>query len=200
MAFNQMRLAWMKKSRLGMLGARYGCGLSTILLISAITLAKPQVAPVLAAERLHGDDTMVPVLAKGRTITGRVWTYVRDDRPFAGPGTPHQRCSATPVTAPANICSGTWPAMPGSCRPRPMPASSARNQRQSPSSTPKHPGACLIGPVPDANNIWNSRGTLKPGGAVDLCGAGPAATPPLGQAAPPPPWPGVSVPPPPSHQ
>src|SRR5690348_7864946 len=43
---------------------------------------------VFAAERLHGDDTTVPVLAKGKTITGRVWTYVRDDRPFAGPGPP----------------------------------------------------------------------------------------------------------------
>ena len=35
---------------------------------------------VLAAARLLGDDTTVPVLAKGRTITGRVWTYLRDDR------------------------------------------------------------------------------------------------------------------------
>ena len=39
---------------------------------------------VLAAERLHGDDTTVPILAKGRTVTGRVWVYVRDDRPFGG--------------------------------------------------------------------------------------------------------------------
>lgn len=42
------------------------------------------VAHVLAAERLHGDDTTVPVLAKGKTILGRCWTYVRDDRPFGG--------------------------------------------------------------------------------------------------------------------
>lgn len=40
---------------------------------------------VLAAGRIHGDDTTVPVLAKGRTVTGRLWTYVRDDRPFGGP-------------------------------------------------------------------------------------------------------------------
>jgi transposase len=40
---------------------------------------------VLGAARLHGDDTTVPVLAKGKTMTGRVWAYVRDDRPFAGP-------------------------------------------------------------------------------------------------------------------
>jgi transposase len=45
-------------------------------------------AHVLAAERLHGDDTTVPVLAKGKTDTGRCWVYVRDDRPFAGQGPP----------------------------------------------------------------------------------------------------------------
>ena len=45
-------------------------------------------AHVLAAERIHGDDTTVPVLAKGKTTTGRLWTYVRDDRPFGGPAPP----------------------------------------------------------------------------------------------------------------
>lgn len=41
---------------------------------------------VLAADKLHGDDTPVPVLApgKGRTKTGRLWVYVRDERPMAG--------------------------------------------------------------------------------------------------------------------
>jgi transposase len=43
---------------------------------------------VLAGERLHGDDTTVPVLAKDKTAIGRLWTYVRDDRPFAGPDPP----------------------------------------------------------------------------------------------------------------
>ena len=43
---------------------------------------------VLCAERLHGDDTTVPVLAKGKTATGRIWTYVRDDRPFGGKDPP----------------------------------------------------------------------------------------------------------------
>lgn len=41
-------------------------------------------AHVFAAERLHGDDTTVPVLAKGKTDTGRIWVYSRDDRPFGG--------------------------------------------------------------------------------------------------------------------
>lgn len=41
-------------------------------------------AHVFAGDRVHGDDTPVPVLAKGKTVTGRLWTYVRDDRPFGG--------------------------------------------------------------------------------------------------------------------
>jgi transposase len=43
---------------------------------------------VLAAERLHGDDTTVPILAKSKTITGHIWTYVRDDRPFGSHAPP----------------------------------------------------------------------------------------------------------------
>jgi transposase len=43
---------------------------------------------VFDADRVHGDDTTVPVLAKSKTVTGRLWTYVRDDRPFAGPDPP----------------------------------------------------------------------------------------------------------------
>jgi transposase len=43
---------------------------------------------VFAAERIHADDTTVPVLAKGKTRTGRLWTYVRDDRPFGRPDPP----------------------------------------------------------------------------------------------------------------
>lgn len=45
---------------------------------------------VLSARKIHADDTPVPVLApgKGRTRTGRLWAYVRDDRPSAGPDPP----------------------------------------------------------------------------------------------------------------
>jgi len=52
---------------------------------------------VFAADRLHGDDTTVPVLASkaklgsaktGKTHTGRCWVYVRDDRPFGGGAPP----------------------------------------------------------------------------------------------------------------
>ncbi|HVT26536.1 MAG TPA: IS66 family transposase [Lacipirellulaceae bacterium] len=45
---------------------------------------------VFSATKLHADDTPVPVLSPGlgKTKTGRLWTYVRDDRPAAGPDPP----------------------------------------------------------------------------------------------------------------
>ena len=60
---------------------------------SAARLLEPLVAAlgryVRAAEKVHADDTPVPVLdpGRGKTRTGRLWTYVRDDRP-AGSGDP----------------------------------------------------------------------------------------------------------------
>ena len=73
-------------------------------------------AHVMAAERLHGDDTTVPVLAKGKTDTGRCWVYVRDDKPFGGTAPPEQ-CSITPTTAKASIHSAIWPATQDCSRP-----------------------------------------------------------------------------------
>jgi transposase len=55
---------------------------------SLMPLVREVRAHVFAAERLHGDDTTVPVLAKERTKIGRVWGYIRDDRPFGGPDPP----------------------------------------------------------------------------------------------------------------
>ena len=76
--------------------AREGVDLSLSTLadqVGACTVAlKPLhdliAAHVLAAARLHGDDTTVPVLAKGKTDTARARVYVRDDAPFAGPDPP----------------------------------------------------------------------------------------------------------------
>jgi transposase len=45
-------------------------------------------AHVFAGERVHGDETPVPVLAKHQCRKGRLWTYVRDDKPFGGPAPP----------------------------------------------------------------------------------------------------------------
>lgn len=76
--------------------AREGVPLSTSTLADQVGAAAAALMPVyrrieahvLAAERLHGDDTTVPVMAKGKTDTARLWTYVRDDRPFAGTDPP----------------------------------------------------------------------------------------------------------------
>jgi len=76
--------------------AREGVPLSLSTLADQVGAATAALMPlyhrleahVLAAERLHGDDTTVPVLAKGKTVTGRLWVYVRDDAPFAGPAPP----------------------------------------------------------------------------------------------------------------
>src|SRR5271163_3948150 len=45
---------------------------------------------VMSAQKLHAGDTPVPVLAPGlgRTKTGRLWTYVRADRPAGDPTPP----------------------------------------------------------------------------------------------------------------
>ena len=72
--------------------AREGIELDTSTMADWVGAAAATLAPlvslirshVLAAERLHGDETTVPVLAKHKTVTGRLWTYVRDDRPFGG--------------------------------------------------------------------------------------------------------------------
>src|SRR3954470_21479140 len=60
-------------------------GSSTTALVPMVLAIR---AHVFAAARLHGDDTTVPVLATGRTRTGYLWGYVRDDRPFGGPDPP----------------------------------------------------------------------------------------------------------------
>jgi len=76
--------------------AREGVDLSLSTLADQVGAVAAALAPlhalieahVMAAERLHADDTTVPLLAKGKTETARLWTYVRDDRPFGGPAPP----------------------------------------------------------------------------------------------------------------
>jgi hypothetical protein len=54
----------------------------------ALYLKTTQFSRFLSAERLHSDNTTVPILAKGQPETGRVWVDVRDDRPFSGKDPP----------------------------------------------------------------------------------------------------------------
>ncbi len=76
--------------------AREGIALDVSTLADWVGACSATLAPlvelirrhVLAADRIHGDDTTVPVLAKHKTVTGRLWAYVRDDRPFGGSDPP----------------------------------------------------------------------------------------------------------------
>ncbi len=54
---------------------------------------------VIAAGKIHGDDTSVPVLdpGRGKTKTGRLWVYVRDDRPAASTDPPAAWYRYTPT-------------------------------------------------------------------------------------------------------
>ena len=101
-------------------------------------------AHVFAAARIHGDDTPVPVLAPGKTRTGRLWTYVRDDRPFAGPAPPAACSSTRPIVA-VSILSTICGASPGSSRPTPMPASTGSTMaRVGRARSPKHAGPMAV--------------------------------------------------------
>jgi transposase len=74
--------------------AREGVKLETSTLSGWVGATAAALAPlidalqrdVMASDVLHGDDTPVPVLAPGagKTRTGRLWTYVRDERPHGG--------------------------------------------------------------------------------------------------------------------
>mgnify|MGYP000997061240 CR=1 FL=1 len=79
--------------------ARFKCegiDLSTSTLADQVGYATAALMPVFdlievhvfAAQRLHGDDTTIPIQARDKCTTGRIWTYVCDDRPFGGTAPP----------------------------------------------------------------------------------------------------------------
>lgn len=78
--------------------AREGVDLDRSFLADCVGGASALLAPlaqalrkyVLAADVIHSDDTPMPVLdpGRGKTKTGRLWTYVRDERPAAGGAAP----------------------------------------------------------------------------------------------------------------
>src|SRR5438477_7110715 len=86
--------------------ARQGINLETSTLSGWVGATSAALAPlidalaadVMASDTLHVDDTPVPVLAPGtgKTKTGRLWTYVRDERPFAGTRPPAALFSYSP--------------------------------------------------------------------------------------------------------
>ena len=72
-------------------------------------------AHVFAADRLHGDDTTVPVLAKGKTDTGDVGFMCATIALSAAPRRRRQ-CSITRAIEPASTPRRIWPPMPESSR------------------------------------------------------------------------------------
>ena len=60
-------------------------GTCTVMLAPLVQLID---AHAMAAAHLHGDDTIVPLLARDKTVIARLWTYVRDDQTFGGPAPP----------------------------------------------------------------------------------------------------------------
>ena len=106
--------------------ARFTCegiALSTSTLADQVGFGTSALMPVFdliekhvfAAERLHGDDTTIPIRAKSKCTTGRIWGYVRDDQPFGGRAA-RQRSIMPRVTAAASIRRNTWPGMAAFCR------------------------------------------------------------------------------------
>lgn len=63
-------------------------------------------AHVRAGARIHVDDTTVPVLAKGKVRTGRLWTVVRDDKPFGGSAAPAAAYFYSPTRSGDHVA--TW--------------------------------------------------------------------------------------------
>jgi transposase len=100
---------------------------------------------VFAGEKIHGDDTTVPVLAPGlgRTKTGRLWVYVRDDRPFCGEAPPAAAYFYSPDRG-GEHPGLTWPHSPVCSRPMGMPDSRRCTVRPAASQdrSPKLPAGC----------------------------------------------------------
>lgn len=134
--------------------AREGIDLSLSTLADQVGACATAVQPlyrlierhVLASERLHGDDTPVPILAKGQTVKGHIWTYVRDDRPFGGRAPPAALYYADGRSIPRGISK----ASPASCRPTPIAAITncmtprARKGRLRPHSVGHMPGGSSL--------------------------------------------------------
>ena len=87
-------------------------------------LAELLLGTILSSPKIFADDTPVPVLdpGRGRTKTGRLWSYARDDRPWQGPLPPavayvysENRQGVHP--------RATSPSSPGCCRSTAMPGS-----------------------------------------------------------------------------
>jgi transposase len=131
--------------------AREGVPLSLSTLADQVGACCAVLAPLLArleihvfaAERLHGDDTKVPVLARGKTITHEVGSMCATIARLAGL-LRRRRCSTTRATAAGSIRRRIWPTMPACSRPTPIAAmASFTNPTANPGRSWKRPAGCM---------------------------------------------------------
>src|SRR5512132_1567935 len=116
-------------------------------------------AHVMAADKLHADDTPVPVLdpGRGRTKTGRLWVYLRDDRPCAGAAPPAVLYRYSPDR------KGEHPrahlASAACCRRTAMPGSTISTRRRKSSRPP--PSRWLAGRTSGASSTTSIRPPVR---------------------------------------
>ena len=81
---------------------------------------------VFASQKLFADDTPIPVLdpGRGRTKTGRLWVYARDDRPWNGPDPPAAVYLLQPRSQGRASCRSSGRVQGHRCRSTAIPASS----------------------------------------------------------------------------
>ena len=111
---------------------------------------------VMAASKLHADDTPVPVLepGRGRTKTGRLWVYVRDDRPSDPDDPPAAFYRYSPDRKGASGRRRTWSCSPACCsrRLRDLPSSTAA------AGSPRRPA----GPTPGKRSTTSTPRPPRP--------------------------------------
>ncbi len=126
-------------------------------------------AHVLGAERLHADDTTVPRLAKYKTDIARIWTYVRDDTPFAGRAPP-AALFYTRVTGKASAPGLIWQTGAAFSRPITLPAITRCSNwedrvrlRRTRVAGRTHAATCSSSPISQSSwrerkaDLWSSR-------------------------------------------
>jgi len=107
-------------------------------------------AHVFGGERIHGDETPVPLLARIKTVKARLWTYVRDDKPSAD-WIRRQRSISSLATARENTPNATWPITVAFYKPMPMPGSAGFTKKTaSPAPSPKR----HVGPTRGGNSLF----------------------------------------------
>ncbi len=103
-------------------------GATAVTLRPLVDLLRREV--IAGSAVLHGDDTPIPVLApgSGKTRTGRLWTYVRDERPHGGARPPAAVFFASPDRRGERPLAHLA-ASPVCCVPMAMPASTGFTRR-----------------------------------------------------------------------